>query len=340
MYGRMMEKMNSGQEMTTQESGRVLDAMVEGEWEPPQIETFLLALKQKGETAQELAGFASAMREKAVRVPVNGMETIDTCGTGGDRKDTFNISTAAAFVLAGCGIPVAKHGNRAASSACGSADLLQALGIRHRLRPEEVVESLEEDHFAFLFAPDYHPSLASLAPIRRKLGVPTIFNLLGPLTNPAHPVAQMIGVYDREALGKMALALSDLDADKRAVLLHSEDGHDEATPCSRFTMIPVRIDLGACDATAEDFGMEPCLPEELRGGSPAMNAKIVLDVLQGNRIPARTAVLLNAALAYRVFTPAIPLKEAVLAVEASIDTGAAREVVVRLKEKFPLKESA
>lgn len=340
MYRRMMEKVSSGEEMTMQESRVVLDAMVDGEWEPLQIETFLLALKRKGETAGELAGFASAMCEKAVQVAVNGMETIDTCGTGGDRKDTFNISTAAAFVLAGCGVPVVKHGNGAASSSCGSADLLQALGINHRLRPEEAAASLYENHFAFLFAPDYHPALRTLVTIRRKLGVPTIFNLLGPLTNPARPIAQMIGVYDGTALPRMAQALSAMDSGKRALLVHSIDGHDEATPCSRFKMHTIGIELGMREAAAEDFGMEPCPPEELRGGSPARNAEIVMSILEGKRTPARTAVLLNAALGYRVFAPSTPWNGAVQAVEDSIETGAAREVVARLRKKYPLMESA
>ena len=215
--------------------------MLEGTCEPPQISAFLTVLHMKGETPEELAGFALAMRQMAVPVPLDSYKTIDTCGTGGDRKGSFNISTLAAFVVAGAGIPVAKHGNRAASSLCGSADLLEALGIRARLKPEEAAEALTKTGFTFLFAPDYHPATQYVGKIRRLLGVPTLFNYLGPITNPAKPDAQLIGVFDRKGMELMGAAFQLLEPAKKILLLHSIKGWDEATTCGDFiTFTPGR----------------------------------------------------------------------------------------------------
>ena len=256
-FNEVLEKISAGQHLSFQESGEVLRSMMQGSWEASQIRSLLTAMHGKGETAEELAGFATVMRDAALAVPVNGIDTMDTCGTGGDRKGSFNISTLSAFVLAACGIPIAKHGNRAASSECGSADLLIALGIRHRLHPEEAAAAVSEIGFAFLFAPDYHPATRSVAQVRKQLGTPTIFNLLGPLTNPAKPKAQIIGVYKKDVLPIIAEAIQKSDPQRRALLLHGETGWDEATPCCNFVMHHTSGKIELCNA--EHFGIKTCI---------------------------------------------------------------------------------
>ena len=330
-FKQLFEKVYGREDLTVAESQTALFAMMEGEWSPAQVSAFLTALHMKGETADELAGFALAMTEKAVFVATCG-PVMDTCGTGGDRKGGFNISTITAFVLAGCGIPVAKHGNRAASSPCGSADLLEALGMRYRLNPEEAAEALDRTGFAFLFAPDYHPATKSVVEIRKQLRMPTIFNLLGPLTNPAHPGVQLIGVYDREAVTLMASAIRKIDESRRVVLIHSEDGWDEATLCGPFRHHPTFDDPSTIDPA--EFGFARCTPEELRGGSPQDNAEIAMAILSGENGAARETVLLNALLGYLVFHPESSPESAKRAVVESLDSGAAMHVVEKYKELF------
>jgi len=330
-FKQLFEKVYGRENLTIPESRVALFAMMEGEWSPVQISAFLTALHMKGETSDELAGFALAMSEKAVPLAIRG-PVMDTCGTGGDRKGSFNISTITAFVLAGCGIPVAKHGNRAASSQCGSADLLEALGMRYRLNPEEAAEALDRTGFAFLFAPDYHPAMKSVVEIRKQLKMPTIFNLLGPLTNPARPAVQLIGVYESEAVALMAHAIRKFDESRRVVLLHSEDGWDEATPCGPFRHHPTFGDASIMDPAT--FGFTPCSPEELQGGSPEDNAKIAMAILNGESGAARETVLLNALLGYLVFYPESTPETAKRAVEESLDSGSALRVVEKYKELF------
>lgn len=332
-FNEVFEKVRTGHHLTFQESGDVVRSMMQDSWEALQTGSLLTAMHVKGETAEELAGFATAMRDAAVAVPLDDIDAMDNCGTGGDRKGSFNISTLAAFVLAGCGIPLAKHGNRAASSECGSADLLKALGIRYRLHPEEAASAVTEIGFAFLFAPDFHPATRSVAQIRKQLGTPTIFNLLGPLTNPAKPRAQVIGVYKKSALAIMTEAIQKSDPQRRAVLLHGDTGWDEATPCCDFLMHHTtgKIEL----RNAEHFGIKTCEEHELKGGSPAQNGKIAMSVLKGDAGPPRQAVLLNALLGYLVYFPKASIEEARDRVTASIDSGASMHIVERLREKFP-----
>lgn len=329
----LFEQVNQKNDLSINESMFAVRSMMEGSWTPEQIGTFLLSLNRKGESAQELAGFSAAMKEAAVQIPLNGMTTMDTCGTGGDKKGSFNISTLAAFVLAGCGIPITKHGNRAASSQCGSADLLNGLGIRYRLRPEEAAESVSEIGFAFLFAPDYHPATRSVVEVRKKLGTPTIFNLLGPLTNPAHPKVQLVGVYKRSALPLMAEAIRLSDPERRAAFLHGDAGWDEATPSCNFS---IHHASGRVESySASQFGIPACSEEQLRGGSPVENVRIADEVLIGKPGPHRETVRLNALLAYQLYFPGSTNVQALTAVTESIDSGAARNVVTRLKHKFP-----
>ena len=215
----------AGQSLSMDEAASVMREVMEGDATPAQLGAYLTALSLKGETPEEIAGFATVMREKALRVNVAG-PAVDTCGTGGDQKGTFNISTAAAFVVAGAGLTVAKHGNRAASGACGSADVLEALGVRIELPPEAVERCLNEIGIGFMFAPAYHPAMRYAAPVRREIGIRTVFNLLGPMTNPASVPSQLIGVGYPEATGRMAEVLRLLGA-HHAIIVHSEDGMDE-----------------------------------------------------------------------------------------------------------------
>jgi anthranilate phosphoribosyltransferase len=333
IFKQLFEKIYDSQNLTIEESRDALLCMLEGTCEPPQISAFLIALHMKGETAEELAGFALAMRQMAVKVPLDGFNTLDTCGTGGDRKGSFNISTLAAFVVAGTGIPVAKHGNRAASSMCGSADLLEALGIKPRLKPDEAAEALMQTGFTFLFAPDYHPATQSVAKIRRILGVPTLFNYLGPITNPAKPVAQLIGVFDRKGLELMAKAIELLEPDKKILLLHSIEGWDEATPCGDFIMYR---DRKSTSVNANQFDIRNCCAEDLKGEDPQGNARIALSVLNGEKGPKRDAVMLNAALAIQLYNPHLTFAEGLRDAAQSLDSGAALQVVHQLQQKFPL----
>ncbi|MCI0413378.1 anthranilate phosphoribosyltransferase [bacterium] len=330
-FAELLNKVKNGIGLTREESKHAVFAMMEGE---PQTGTLLTAFHEKGETAQEIIGFAEAMREKSVRVPLDGIKVLDTCGTGGDKKNTFNISTISAFVLAGCGIPIVKHGNRAASSACGSADLLEALSISYRMKPEQVPAALHASGFAFLFAPDYHPATKSVVAVRKRLGFPTIFNLLGPLTNPAFPAAQVIGVYNRNALPLVEEAIRKMDPEKRAYLVHSSEGYDEATLSCDFylhsTFSKPTLE------NAKHFGFGECRGEDLCGGSPKENASIALSILSGESGAKRETVLLNAMLGYLAFYPEASVEDAKSAVAKSIDSGAALHVVQRTQELFPL----
>jgi anthranilate phosphoribosyltransferase len=336
-FKQIFEKVYLGNHLTIEESKAALLCILEGSCEASQISAFLTALHMKGETCEELAGFALAMRQMAVSVEFDGQKTLDTCGTGGDRKGSFNISTITAFVVAGCGIPVAKHGNRAASSLCGSADLLEALGIRYRLKPDEAQQSLADTKFAFLFAPDYHPATSHVAPIRRLMGVPTLFNYLGPLTNPARPLAQLIGVFDRKGLELMASAIRLMEPQKKVTLLHSDGGWDEATPCGEFTAF--RNDSGFSKMSSADFGIPFCNEKDLAGDDAEGNARIAMSILHGELGARRDTVLINAALAIQVYHPHLTNHEALTEAKQSIDSRAALHVVRTLQDRFPLGKS-
>lgn len=335
-FKELFERVYLGNHLTIEESKSALLCILEGSCEGSQISAFLTALHMKGETSEELAGFAVAMRQMAVQISFDGKKTLDTCGTGGDRKGSFNISTITAFVVAGCGIPVVKHGNRAASSLCGSADLLEALGIRYRLKPEEAEISLNEISFAFLFAPDYHPATSHVAPIRRQMGVPTIFNYLGPLTNPARPSAQLIGVFDPKGLKLMASAIKLMEPEKKVTLLHSDGGWDEATPCGEFSTYSNQAAF--CKMSSADFGIPFCSEKDLSGGDATGNAQIAMSILHGELGPRRDTVLINAALAIQLYHPDLTNAEALNEAKHSIDSRAALHVVRALQDHFPLEK--
>jgi anthranilate phosphoribosyltransferase len=299
-----------------------------GEATPAQIAGFLIALRVKGETVDEITGCARAMRRAAVHVaPSENGILIDTCGTGGDASGTFNISTTTAFVAAGAGLRVAKHGNRSISSRSGSADVLTALGVNLELTPEQVAACLDETGIGFLYAPRLHPAMRYAIGPRRELGVRTVFNVLGPLTNPAGAEAQLLGVYDPALTETMARVLCDLGS-RAAYVVHGHNGLDELT-----TTGPNRVShfgLGRVDGVitetldAQTLGLAPAQPKDLLGGEPEENARITRDVLSGrDRGPRRDVVLLNTAAALHVGGLAESLESGLALARASIDEGAA-----------------
>ena len=320
-----------GENYSRPEAARLLDALLDSDATDGQIAATLVALKLKGETIEELAGLAEAMRKHSV--PINSRHGlfIDTAGTGSSCAKTFNVSTAAAFVVAGAGLPVAKHGNRAASSRCGSADVLTALGINVSVSPEISEQCLNEIGMCFMFAPLYHGATARVAGIRRDLGVQTTFNLLGPLTNPAHAPRQIIGVWDRNLVEPLAKTLSLLGTE-RAWIVHGADGLDEVTISDKtFVAEASNGNVRTFEIEPEEFGFEKGTLDDMRSGDAEENAAIIRSVLSGGRRDeARTLVLVNSAAALHVGGSAGDLREAVRLAEQSIDSGAAQTKLEQL----------
>jgi anthranilate phosphoribosyltransferase len=306
----------------------VMEEVMTGGATPAQIAGFLIALRVKGETVDEITGCARAMRRVAVRVPRERVPVVDTCGTGGDGAGTFNISTTTAFVVAGAGLGVAKHGNRSVSSRSGSADVLEALGVRLDLTPAQTGQAIDEVGIGFLFAPQLHPAMRYAIGPRRELGVRTVFNILGPLTNPAGAEAQLLGVYDPQLTELMARVLRSLGS-RAACVVHSQDGLDELTTTgpSRISYFGVGSDgNGVVTETLEpgDLGFPRAQVEDLVGGDPAENARITRHVLAGaEQGPRRDTVLLNAAVTLWVGGVVPDLQEGVARAIGSIDSGAA-----------------
>jgi len=314
-----------GHNLTRAEAVLLLDALLDPAATDAQIAAALIALKLKGETVEELAGLAEGMRARAIRINTNHRCFIDTAGTGSSGAKTFNVSTAAAFVIAGAGLAVAKHGNRAASSRCGSADVLTALGVDVSMPPEVSEKCLNEIGICFMFAPLYHGATARVAGIRRELGVQTTFNLLGPLTNPARAPRQIIGVWDRSLVEPLAQTLSLLGTE-RAWIVHGDDGLDEVTLADRtFVAEATNGAVRTFEIEPKDFGVERAALAELRGGDAAANAAIISSVLSGaRRGAARTLVVVNAAAALHVGGLSENLREGARLAEQSIDSGAAQ----------------
>lgn len=312
------------------EMAEVMTEIMSGEVTDSQIGAFMAALASKGETFSELAGAARAMRRKATRIQCTADTVIDTCGTGGDRAHTFNISTTAAFVVAGCGVTVAKHGNRSVSSQCGSADLLEALGMRLDVVPEVVEEAIHEIGIGFLFAPLFHGAMRHAARARKEVGIRSIFNMLGPLTNPAGANCQVLGVYAPELTEMFAQALRLLGS-RRVFVVHGHDGLDEITVCA-----PTRISelkdglIRTYDITPEQLLGRIAEPRELEGGDPAVNAQISRDILAGEKGPQRDVVVVNAAAGLIAAGVAQDFADGIQRAEASIDSGAAQEKLDRL----------
>jgi anthranilate phosphoribosyltransferase len=294
MIREAIAKLVSGQSLTTEEAASVMEEIMEGVATPAQVGAFVTALRLKGETVDEIVGLARTIRSKAIQVTVSG-PVVDTAGTGGDNLSTFNISTAAAFVGAGAGLKVAKHGGRAASSQCGSADVLEASGVRIDLGAEQVQRCLEEVGIGFMFAPVFHPAFKYVAGPRREIGIRTVFNILGPLTNPAGAKAQILGVADESLVEKMALALQGLGC-HHALVVHGEDGLDEITVSGRTLVCEVKDGrIESYYISPEDFGLPRSSLDSLRGGSVNENAARLRSILAGASGPQQDVVLMNTA---------------------------------------------
>jgi anthranilate phosphoribosyltransferase len=324
-----------GGTLTQQQGCSALRDMLEGDATDAEIASFLTAIAARGPTVEELSGFVQAMRAMSRPVPLTGPEReqlVDTCGTGGDGHGTFNISSAAALVAAAAGAKVAKHGNRGVTSRCGSADVLQALGVPVDLEPEMAVECLRQTGFMFLYAPALHPAMKRVQPVRRALGFRTIFNLAGPLTNPAGARAQVIGVYAQEGLNLLAGTLSRLGA-RHAFVVHGRDGLDELTLNGVSDVAEVREQtVRNFTLEAAEAGLSPAPLRALAGGDAQENARLIESILQGEKGPRRDVVLLNAAAALIVAGRALDFASAVRSAADAIDSGAGVRLLSQLRK--------
>ena len=330
MIQQAIAQLLDGRDLEAAEARAAMDEVMSGEATPSQTAGFLVALSAKGETVEEIAGCAEGMRAHVVSVTPERGDLVDTAGTGGDGARTLNISTAAALVAAAAGAGVAKHGNRAVSSSSGSADVLEALGFDLELEPRRIAQSIDELGFGFIFAPAHHPGFRHAAPVRRELGVRTVFNVLGPLTNPAGARAQIVGVYSPELAPVIAEVLCRLGT-HRAFVVHGAGGIDELSPAGPNLVYEVANGL-VRERTIDplELGVARCAPGDLRGGTPEDNAASLRNVLDGERGPHRDAVLLNAAGAIAAAGHADDLAEGIAAAADAVDSGAAAERLDRL----------
>ena len=331
MLRNVIESLAQGAVLSQADAHKTMEAIMGGEATAAQIGGILIALRLRGETPAEITGFARAMRQAAEPFTCKG-ELADTCGTGGDGAGTFNISTTVAFVVAACGLPVAKHGNRAITSKCGSADLLAALGVEIDLNPHQVAWCIEEAGMGFLFAPTFHRAMRHAAGPRRELGIRTVFNLLGPLTNPAAPTFQALGVWDGKLVRTVAEVLQSLGV-KGAMVFHGAGGLDELSLAGE--NIIAELENGSIreySLLPQDLGFEPAPLSAVRGGDPHENASITLEILSGQRGPKRDVVLLNAAALLKVSGRAKSWQEAIAMAGEAIDTGRALERLEALKK--------
>jgi anthranilate phosphoribosyltransferase len=325
-----LDDLLGGRDLGRERAREVMGEIMSGEATPAQIGGFLVALRAKGETADEIAGCAEAMREHVLPVKPQREDLVDTAGTGGDGACTINVSTAAALVAAAAGAGVAKHGNRAVSSACGSADVLEALGFELELAPDRIARSIDELGFGFLFAPSHHPAMKHAASVRRELATRTVFNVLGPLTNPAGARAQVVGVYSAELVRTIADVLAQLGAN-RAFVVHGAAGIDELSPAGPNLVAEV-VDGDVRERTIDplELGIPRCSPDELRGGSPDENATAIREVFAGAPGGRRDAILLNAAGAIAAAGLARDLGDALGHARQAIDSGEAAERLEQL----------
>jgi anthranilate phosphoribosyltransferase len=325
-----LAKLLDGIDLSRDETRRVMDSIMAGGATPAQIGGFLVALRLKGETADEIAGAAEAMRDHVVAVHPKRDDLVDTAGTGGDGGRTFNISTAAALVAAAAGAGVAKHGNRAVSSLSGSADVLERLGFDLDLPPERIAESIDELGFGFMFAPAHHPAMKHAGPVRTELAARTVFNVLGPLTNPAGARAQVVGVYSADLVPVIADVLARLGA-RRAFVVHGAGGIDELSPAGPNLLCEVVDgDVTRRELDPLDLGIPRCDPAELRGGTAEENARGIRDVFAGADGGRRSAIVLNAAGAIAAAGHADDLRGGLAAAQEALDSGAAGERLEQL----------
>ena len=333
MIRETIQKVVDGQDLTERETVDTMNEIMSGEATPAQVASFITALRIKGETIEEITGAARVMREKSTKIHTKHPFAVDTCGTGGDGAHTFNISTTAAFVVAGTGIPVAKHGNRAASSQSGGADVLKALGVNIEISPEQVGACIDDVRIGFLFAPTLHGAMKYAIGPRQEIGIRTIFNALGPLTNPAGARAQVLGVYAPALTEPLAHVLRNFGT-HRAFIVHGGDGLDEITTTTT-TQVSELVDGEVNTYTLDptQLGIPTAQPSDLKGGTPEENAEMTLNVLRGETGPKRDIVLLNAAAAIVAGDKAADIAAGLTAAAESIDSGRALEKLEGLKAK-------
>lgn len=322
MIKEAIQKVVMKQDLSYEEAEAVMDEIMSGEASQIQMSAYLTALSLKGENIEEITASAAGMRKHCIRL-LHDMDVLEIVGTGGDKSNSFNISTTSAIVVSAAGIPIAKHGNRAASSKCGAADVLEALGVNITIPPEKSKELLEKIGICFLFAQNYHIAMKYVAPVRKELGIRTVFNILGPLSNPAGANKQLLGVYDEELVEPMAKVLSNLGV-RNALVVFGQDGLDEISMSSPTSVCEVRNnEFRKYTIEPEQFGMTRCRKEDLTGGTPEENAKITLSVLRGEKGPKADAVILNSAAALYVADSSLTLQDAVYKAQETIDNGSA-----------------
>ncbi len=334
MIKNYIRKITEGKDLTSEEVKDLFSMLMEGQATDAQIGAVLTGLKMKGETVEEISAAADIMREKAVKVPVKDKsKLVDTCGTGGDKIDTFNVSTITAFVIAGAGAKVAKHGNRSVSSKCGSADIMEALGVKIDLKPEEAAKAIEDIGLGFLFAPIYHPAMKNVIRQRREIGIRTIFNILGPLSNPAEAKYQLMGVFDEKLVEPLARVLSLLGI-KRGYVVHGLEGLDEVSITTE-TLVG-EIDNGVIEVykvKPEDFGLKRASIDDIKGGDLDFNLQIALDILEGeDKSPKTDFVALNAGFALKAAGIVDSIKEGIELAKESIYSKKAYEVLEKLRD--------
>jgi anthranilate phosphoribosyltransferase len=328
----LLDKVMRRENLSLDESAGAMAAMMSGDATPAQISALLVGLTMKGERPAEIAGLARTMRANAVPLSKSYADVFDTCGTGGDRSGTFNISSAAALVVAAAGVRVAKHGNRSVSSQCGSADVYEALGVNIAASPAAVERCFDGAGIAFFFAPTFHPSMKHATPVRRELGVRTAFNLLGPLANPAGARRQLVGVPQPELTDLMARALALLGSE-RAWVVHGADGIDEMSTTGHTKVSECRNGtVSTFYVHPSDFGLAKAAPADLRGGDAAANAAIIRSVLFGDRGPRRDVVLLNAGAALFISGTSASVRDGIARAAAAIDSGAAAKTLATMAE--------
>lgn len=324
MIGQAIGKLLDRKDLSLEEAKEVMDEIMLGKATNAQIASFLTAMRMKGETIEEITACAMIMRKLCTKLE-HDRDVLEIVGTGGDGAYTFNISTVSAMVIAAAGVPVAKHGNRSVSSKCGSADVLEALGVKIDLDAKQSAEVLRKIGICFMFAPTYHASMKYAAPVRKELGVRTIFNILGPLANPAGANLQLLGVYDENLVEPLARTLSNLGV-KRAMVVYGHDGLDEVTLCSSSTVCEVNGGkLNSFFLDPKQFGFSTCEPKDLIGGNPQENAQIARDILSGQKGPKRDIVLLNSAVCLYMAYNNITLRECVRLAAQTIDSGKAMQ---------------
>lgn len=328
MIKEAIAKAVTGQNLSYQEAEAVMDEIMSGKASEIQMSAFLTAMSLKGENIDEITACAAGMRKHCIRL-LHDMDVLEIVGTGGDKSNSFNISTTSALVVSAAGVPVAKHGNRAASSKCGAADVLEALGVNITVSPEHSKRLLEDIGICFLFAQNYHIAMKYVAPVRKELGIRTIFNILGPLANPAGANMQLLGVYEEALVEPMAHVLANLGV-KDAMVVYGQDCLDEISLSAPTTVCEVRKgSFRSYVLTPEELGLRTCDKEELTGGTPEENAKITTDILSGKQGAARDAVLLNSAAALYIARPGMSLQESVRLAAETIDSGKAMEQLER-----------